>query len=63
MAVSLAAFVEAAVTETNANSRYDAAVVGAGPAGSVVAGLLARDGLSVLLVDRSEFPRPQGRGG
>ncbi|HVJ83331.1 MAG TPA: NAD(P)/FAD-dependent oxidoreductase [Planctomycetia bacterium] len=51
------------MTETNANSRYDAAVVGAGPAGSVVAGLLARDGLSVLLVDRSEFPRPKVCGG
>lgn len=39
--------------------RYDVAVVGAGPAGAVVAGLLARRGRSVLLVDRSEFPRPK----
>lgn len=32
-------------------------VVGAGPAGGVLAGLLARSGQDVLLVDRAEFPR------
>ncbi|MEJ2678370.1 MAG: FAD-dependent monooxygenase [Gemmatimonadota bacterium] len=35
----------------------DAVVVGAGPAGSVTALLLARQGLRVILVDRQAFPR------
>lgn len=34
-------------------------VVGGGPAGSTVAGLLARRGHDVLLVDRATFPRPK----
>lgn len=34
--------------------RWDAVVVGAGPAGSVAAGALARGGASVLLLDRRE---------
>lgn len=34
-------------------------VVGAGPAGSTLAGLLAREGRDVLLVDRASFPRPK----
>lgn len=36
---------------------YQVAVVGAGPAGSTTAALLARRGYDVLLVDRAEFPR------
>jgi 2-polyprenyl-6-methoxyphenol hydroxylase-like FAD-dependent oxidoreductase len=36
---------------------YDAIVIGAGPAGSAAALLLARQGVQVLLVDKSEFPR------
>lgn len=35
----------------------DVLVAGAGPAGSATAILLAREGFSVLLVDRAEFPR------
>ncbi len=35
----------------------DVLVVGAGPAGSFIATLLARRGLDVLLVDRARFPR------
>jgi 2-polyprenyl-6-methoxyphenol hydroxylase-like FAD-dependent oxidoreductase len=36
---------------------YDAIIVGAGPAGSVTAILLARSGWRVALIDRVEFPR------
>jgi flavin-dependent dehydrogenase len=43
--------------ETAARRLWDALVVGAGPAGSLAARDLARHGLSVLLVDRSTFPR------
>lgn len=38
-------------------NRYDAIVVGAGPAGSVCAATLARGGRRVLLLDRASFPR------
>ena len=44
-------------SEANAGRDADAIVVGAGPAGSVTALLLARRGLDVLLLDRAEFPR------
>jgi geranylgeranyl reductase family protein len=37
--------------------RFDVIVVGAGPAGSSAAYDLARDGISVLLLDKREFPR------
>jgi menaquinone-9 beta-reductase len=37
--------------------RWDAVVVGAGPAGATTALLLARAGASVLLLDRAGFPR------
>jgi geranylgeranyl reductase family protein len=36
---------------------HDVAIVGAGPGGSATAYFLARRGLDVLLLDRSEFPR------
>lgn len=39
------------------HSAYDVAIIGAGPAGSVLALILARSGLSVALLDQSEFPR------
>src|SRR4051794_33750604 len=35
----------------------DVLIVGAGPAGSVAATVLARAGASVLVVDRARFPR------
>jgi geranylgeranyl reductase family protein len=43
--------------------RFDAIVVGAGPAGSVTAYHLARAGASVLLLDRARFPRDKPCGG
>ena len=43
--------------------RFDAIVVGAGPAGSVTAIRLSRAGARVLLVDRARFPRDKPCGG
>jgi len=37
--------------------KYDAIVIGAGPAGSTAAALLARAGRSVAIVEKSAFPR------
>lgn len=39
------------------NTRYDVAIVGAGPAGSAAAISLARGGWRVVVVDRATFPR------
>jgi geranylgeranyl reductase family protein len=41
---------------------YDAVIVGAGPAGSASAALLARRGAKVLLLDRAAFPRDKACG-
>ena len=38
---------------------YDAAIVGAGPAGSATASLLATAGFRVALLERARFPRPK----
>ena len=43
--------------------RFDAVVVGAGPAGSTAAFRLARAGARVLLVDKARFPRDKPCGG
>jgi geranylgeranyl reductase family protein len=43
--------------------RYDALVVGAGPAGSTAAFHLARGGARVLLADKARFPRDKPCGG
>ena len=43
--------------------RYDVIVVGAGPAGSTTARECAARGLSVILLDRAEFPRDKPCGG
>jgi geranylgeranyl reductase family protein len=45
------------------NERFDAVVIGAGPAGSLAAFLLAEAGLSTLLLDRAAFPRDKPCGG
>ena len=37
--------------------RYDAIVIGGGPAGSTIAHILARAGWTVALVEKSQFPR------
>ena len=42
--------------------RFDAIVVGAGPAGSVAALVLARGGARVALVDKARFPRDKACG-
>jgi flavin-dependent dehydrogenase len=42
---------------------FDVIVVGAGPAGSVTAHLLASQGVRTLLVDRARFPRDKPCGG
>ena len=44
-------------------TRYDAIIVGAGPAGSTCAHRLASAGASVLVVDRAQFPRDKPCGG
>ncbi len=46
-----------------AMKRYDAIVVGAGPAGSTAAYRLAKAGADVLLLDRARFPRDKPCGG
>jgi geranylgeranyl reductase family protein len=43
--------------------RFDAIVVGAGPAGSTAAYRLARAGARVVLIDRARFPRDKPCGG
>jgi geranylgeranyl reductase family protein len=43
--------------------KYDVAVVGAGPAGSSAAFILAKAGMSVALIDKYEFPRNKLCGG
>ena len=42
---------------------YDAVIVGGGPAGSTCAGVLARGGARVAVVDRADFPRVKLCGG
>jgi menaquinone-9 beta-reductase len=42
--------------------RFDALVVGSGPAGSIAATVLARGGARVALVDKAKFPRDKACG-
>jgi len=43
--------------------KYDVAVVGAGPAGSTTAKVLAEKGVKTVLIDKSKFPRDKPCGG
>ena len=43
--------------------KYDVIVIGAGPAGSTAARECAERGLSVLLLEKEEFPRDKPCGG
>jgi len=43
--------------------KYDVIIVGAGPAGSTAAKLIADEGFKVLLVDKAKFPRDKPCGG
>ncbi len=43
--------------EAAASREWDVVVIGAGPAGALAAILLARNGLSTLLIERKSFPR------
>jgi geranylgeranyl reductase family protein len=45
------------------NTDCDALIIGAGPAGSTAAFILASQGLRVILLDRKVFPRPKLCGG
>jgi len=42
---------------------FDAVIVGAGPAGSYLAYLLAKSGRSVAIIDKADFPRDKVCGG
>jgi flavin-dependent dehydrogenase len=48
---------------TQRSAGADVVVIGAGPAGSLAATRLAREGLGVMLVERRAFPRPKVCGG
>ena len=49
--------------QDTADAVWDVAIIGAGPAGSVAACVLARRGLRTLLIDRAQFPRGKVCGG
>ena len=48
---------------TQGKKIYDVIIIGAGPAGSTAAYILASNGLDVLIVDKSPFPRDKLCGG
>jgi len=53
---------ETATPASATEIRTDVAVIGAGPAGSITALVLARAGLDVVLLDRAAFPRDKACG-
>ena len=54
---------ESSARITGVKNAWDVAVIGAGPAGALAALLLARRGLSTLLIERKKFPRDKVCGG
>jgi flavin-dependent dehydrogenase len=52
-----------AILQNAAEIRWDIAIIGAGPAGSVAASLLAARGRRVLLIEKSAWPREKVCGG
>ncbi|TWT43140.1 NAD(P)/FAD-dependent oxidoreductase [Botrimarina hoheduenensis] len=50
-------------SQSDASDRWCACIVGAGPAGALLAQRLAQSGHRVLLVDKAAFPRPKVCGG
>src|SRR4051812_36342910 len=50
-------FFPAANDRMSDSSSYDAVIIGAGPAGSAAATILAEKGRRVLIVEREKFPR------
>jgi flavin-dependent dehydrogenase len=51
--------IPSSVSLDEAGRRWDAVVIGAGPAGALAARQLSLAGVRVLLVDRATFPRPK----
>ncbi|GAB4238504.1 MAG: geranylgeranyl reductase family protein [Acidobacteriota bacterium] len=49
--------------EPVSTERYDAVIVGGGPAGAFLAGCLTREGRRVVILDRARFPREKLCGG
>lgn len=43
--------------------KYDVVIIGAGPAGTTAASLLASNGITVLILDKKQFPRNKTCGG
>ena len=50
---------ESVVSQAAAADPWDVVIIGAGPAGSAAATLIANNGLRVLLLDRENLPRPK----
>ena len=44
-------------------TQFEVVIVGGGPSGSALGALLARSGVSVLIVDKARFPRKKPCGG